>query len=1582
MTVTTHTSLYVDDKPQKVVLLSSRGQATEIPEPQRIPIHQTKTSPKPKSVVSYDLTHNKNYGYNYQQQTEESVQYQTESPPHSFLYHPSIADLRPPSVSGNGYRSPLRYSTTRKVAAKANYPSPTTYRSHSIFSGKPRQYVTSRTDKPPRPQLPLPLLPTLPSVVFSSPAPFSLNHHVDAKRYTNDHQKPPRIIISASASVSDNSGRRLNYSLGTIGTAHLLGPSPPVNYDDYKEGDDILDPFYHDVPKIKSSRQKRSAGSEEEVIKNEQEAADILQFLFNWYNKHGKPNITFPVTSDVVRDINSQLVQDQIPEEQKPEYLKLIKNISKKMEHSRDAAGQSVADYMKFVNDINEKLAPSGLTTTPSSTTEDNEAFDESLLTEYQDTSSTSPNRLEAREISSNHQERNVLDLELRAPDQEPQPTTPEYEYVEYEYVYEDDEVDSAKEPSPNVLTTSEPQTEVSRGKGRFSQEELKPSFPAGGLLDYVDDNYEPQTYNETTTASKAELETSIFPNEPSTEVPWANYFGDGRQNSNQHSSGRPKFTTPPTSIKEETKEEMRDKLTRTEPDYQIILDATNLARTPGSRRRNRYKTAPNPQLDTVTSNPPTGSNLYFVEPPSFQKYPQDSMKVTEDKILKEDHQIETGLYDYRESPQRTDPYFQVILDTSSPLTSTPPEPKAPKRHNRYSTVSILQPATTTNNPFVASTEGTANLYSLEPPTFQKYPDESSKVTEEDKQETDHQVEVSLHNSSRPTEPDYRVDTSPSQASSHAEPKGSRRRNRFSTTSIPEPPVISDTSVVSTGRTTNLSSLELPEFENHSDQSSTYEPPYVNDEPSAFLQPPPIEPLLQGVTIYPNTASPSQPQQPSEPALGHHERTKQRSRGRVTFLSSTDDEISYYQPQQPTAASTVEEATPARESSITEQSTQAPKFQERQPSTENGEISTADSPSIFGSTSVESTSGPQPHTEIREQTVVGGLEETDKQQGFYISAPAEEPQLTTTTTRIKESKESSGQSQYTSTFVELSSENVSTTQEIGNNPFSTRSTPLTIGETSIPVSEPSAMLKDEEVMGGSTETSTSSIGGASTERQSAPSPNDLLIYSRLPEELLPQQPVTPLQPPRYTLFIEKTTDSPTVETTPYPLPKDSSAAQELTSNDIPSDSRHYHSGRRRNRLSTTPLNQLETSTASSTSTSRRRIRFTTTTAPTIVNQSGFYITAKATESNLIGKPVEHGSINVTSLNGSEEALGERHLFTTYEVTSKPTKGVEVDRRSGEGSPIAQEVTTTIKVEPTAGENVLGVTVSTERDSITEERFSTTEEIATTEETRWGVATTTEEAPTTQEKPVDFITNKTGGRLLGIITNTDGSSGVTTTTEEDTTTATTEEELTTGSERGLLGVTTTTEGNPSMTTEGGLLDPTTTTEAITTREEETVTFTTDGVSHYSKRRRPSRRRDKPQHRFATSSKKKVLTTERLSVNNGSVVSNQVPVTDAPLFKSANPTRPKYMRVKVATTPLSHRIKVEVTRQKPTRFMFNCFNREINKFYSDPRDCRLFHYCTIGYNRNQLLDMKFVCDLGTYYDDERLICTKTKPARCLL
>ncbi|XP_045515591.1 flocculation protein FLO11-like isoform X2 [Pieris brassicae] len=78
----------------------------------------------------------------------------------------------------------------------------------------------------------------------------------ETKRPPLKPKSPPRVIVTASASVSDSNGKRLNYTVGNVVSA--VKPIVAINYDDYKETDSIFDPFFLDVPKLQARRKTRS----------------------------------------------------------------------------------------------------------------------------------------------------------------------------------------------------------------------------------------------------------------------------------------------------------------------------------------------------------------------------------------------------------------------------------------------------------------------------------------------------------------------------------------------------------------------------------------------------------------------------------------------------------------------------------------------------------------------------------------------------------------------------------------------------------------------------------------------------------------------------------------------------------------------------------------------------------------------------------------------------------------------------------------------------------------------------------------------------------------------------------------------------------------------------------------------------------------------------------------------------------------------------------------------------------------------------------------------------------------------------
>ncbi|XP_018564600.1 mucin-3A-like [Anoplophora glabripennis] len=298
VSVTTHSEVFDDGKVLQSEDFAERPQ-TQTPRTQKPQHHNFGLS---NSQTSKNFHHSTPSDINYEftfRQTEPSFpDFHTELP-QSFFHSDFHTDQDYAGHHHNPQSQQFKSSTfhddfisTTKGVNHFQQKVPTTVRNilQSLKPPAPNQphhYNHHQTEKPQRVQLPLPLLPTLPPLTFSSPAPFALQHHIDTKRYTKDHPSPPRIVISASASVSDASGRRLNYSLGTIGAAEFL-EQPPHSYDEYKDEDVGLDPFYHDVPKLKRSRSKRDAIKHSDIIRNEEEAVNVLKFLFDWYRNNEK----------------------------------------------------------------------------------------------------------------------------------------------------------------------------------------------------------------------------------------------------------------------------------------------------------------------------------------------------------------------------------------------------------------------------------------------------------------------------------------------------------------------------------------------------------------------------------------------------------------------------------------------------------------------------------------------------------------------------------------------------------------------------------------------------------------------------------------------------------------------------------------------------------------------------------------------------------------------------------------------------------------------------------------------------------------------------------------------------------------------------------------------------------------------------------------------------------------------------------------------------------------------------------------------------------------------------------------------
>ncbi|XP_053602658.1 mucin-2-like isoform X2 [Plodia interpunctella] len=126
----------------------------------------------------------------------------------------------------------------------------------------------------------------------SSLSPRSVAPPIITEKPLNKPKSPPRVIVTASASVSDSNGKRLNYTVGNVVSA--VKPIVKINYDDYKESDLLFDPFFLDVPKLQKKRKNRSYRNNKNVFT----MPDAATTTATEYKTEKKSTITTPpVTS-------------------------------------------------------------------------------------------------------------------------------------------------------------------------------------------------------------------------------------------------------------------------------------------------------------------------------------------------------------------------------------------------------------------------------------------------------------------------------------------------------------------------------------------------------------------------------------------------------------------------------------------------------------------------------------------------------------------------------------------------------------------------------------------------------------------------------------------------------------------------------------------------------------------------------------------------------------------------------------------------------------------------------------------------------------------------------------------------------------------------------------------------------------------------------------------------------------------------------------------------------------------------------------------------------------------------------------
>ncbi|XP_043479361.1 uncharacterized protein LOC122509388 isoform X2 [Leptopilina heterotoma] len=202
------------------------------------------------------------------------------------------------SQSSQLNRVPVNFLPTQstiQTTSRTFYPT-------SRTSSKPQKMSSQRIMQQHIHVPPLPIIPNLkPRQVTINLSPPDIQKIV---------QNPPpllpsqsRVIVTAKASVSDESGRPLN----TSQLITLPLPTIPSSYDDYKEGDESFDPFYRDVPKIQNNQRivvsSRSSRSPNGRIVFHRYKRDVSKGSSRYVQKVDQNNFNETEVSSIVRNL-------------------------------------------------------------------------------------------------------------------------------------------------------------------------------------------------------------------------------------------------------------------------------------------------------------------------------------------------------------------------------------------------------------------------------------------------------------------------------------------------------------------------------------------------------------------------------------------------------------------------------------------------------------------------------------------------------------------------------------------------------------------------------------------------------------------------------------------------------------------------------------------------------------------------------------------------------------------------------------------------------------------------------------------------------------------------------------------------------------------------------------------------------------------------------------------------------------------------------------------------------------------------------------------------------------------------------
>ena len=118
----------------------------------------------------------------------------------------------------------------------------------------------------------------------------------------------------------------------------------------------------------------------------------------------------------------------------------------------------------------------------------------------------------------------------------------------------------------------------------------------------------------------------------------------------------------------------------------------------------------------------------------------------------------------------------------------------------------------------------------------------------------------------------------------------------------------------------------------------------------------------------------------------------------------------------------------------------------------------------------------------------------------------------------------------------------------------------------------------------------------------------------------------------------------------------------------------------------------------------------------------------------------------------------------------------------------------------------------------------------------------------------------------------------------------------------------------------------------------------------------------------------------AVKNQFIFVCSLQVTESPNFSSSTTSMPLVEKTSQGVTVqnqkkigfIKHIRRISSNTKSNNYAGFNCLNKQLYRFYSDYRDCRLFHYCSPGFTTRQVLDFRFVCEEGTSFDERTQSC----------